>query len=351
MNSIRYIRFYEIAKPLRTTFATSLGRKDVIKSIIVQVKLKNGLCGTGECPTSFTLRNETTESIKEILSSIIPIFLNTPIRDYNEKIQYLRKKYPLNPMTISGLEVALFRAWLNDEQMLEQNYQGGKINRIETDITIPCSMDKTSITRWLRYCVANGFSIFKLKIGGNFEEDARIISFVHETLKRKVEDFSLRLDCNQGYSTKTFMKMVNFIEEKAYNIELIEQPLLKNDHKGLKEINRFSSIPVILDETIFTSEDLKIAIAENLCRGVNIKVAKSGIAESAKIYEIGKKEGLRIMIGCMTETMTGLSAGIYFALGAGGFDYIDLDSIFFLYHRNRYDGIRISSPAFICFRD
>jgi hypothetical protein len=52
------------------------------------------------------------------------------------------------------------------------------------------------------------------------------------------------------------------------------------------------------------------------------------------------------MIGCMTETMTGLSAAIHCAMGTGVFDYIDMDSIHFLYHRKQYDTISIDGSAY-----
>jgi L-alanine-DL-glutamate epimerase-like enolase superfamily enzyme len=166
-------------------------------------------------------------------------------------------------------------------------------------------------------------------------------------LKDNRDEFALRLDCNQGYSVKTFLKMVDLVEQNAYNIQLFEQPLPKSNYKGLKEIKRYSPIPIILDETIFTGADMDMAVTENLCDGVNIKIAKSGITESGKIYGIAKQHGLKLMMGCMTETMAGLSAGIFFASGKSGFDYIDLDSIYFLYHKNHYNGITIDGPAFI----
>ena len=53
------------------------------------------------------------------------------------------------------------------------------------------------------------------------------------------------------------------------------------------------------------------------------------------------------MIGCMTETMVGLSAAIYCASGNAAFDYIDLDSIHFMHHRNRHENITIEGPRFV----
>ncbi len=86
---------------------------------------------------------------------------------------------------------------------------------------------------------------------------------------------------------------------------------------------------------------------ENLCDGVNIKIAKSGILGSQKILAMAKKHSLRVMIGCMAETIVGLSAGIHMAAGTGAFDYIDLDSIYFLHHKKRYGTLTIDGPRFI----
>ena len=88
-------------------------------------------------------------------------------------------------------------------------------------------------------------------------------------------------------------------------------------------------------------------VEDDLCHGINIKIAKSGINESLKLYNRAKKNGLKLMMGCMTETMIGLSAGINFAAGTGGFDYIDLDAIHFLYHKHSYKGITISGNHYL----
>lgn len=346
MNNIRNICFYEIVRPLRITFSTSLGQKDVMKSVIIKVVLKDGSCGMGECPTNFMLKGETVPAIKGILKEISPKLINMPIDAYEEKTELLRRKYSANPMTVSGLEVALFRAYLKSKGLSEHHYWGSKNTQLETDITIPFITDSALLEKWIKYAIGHGFAIFKLKVSGDVEQDIKLMSMVHRMLKEKMGRFTLRLDGNQGYTEKTFRQMSTFIMKQGYSVELFEQPLPKADYKGLKEIRKHSPIPIILDETIFTCEDLRHAIENALCDGINIKIAKSGMAESRRIFETARKYGLKLMIGCMTEAMIGLSAGIYFASGTGGFDYIDLDSIYLLYHKNHYNGITIKGPVF-----
>jgi L-alanine-DL-glutamate epimerase-like enolase superfamily enzyme len=347
MSNIASINFHELTRPLKVAFATSLGSKNIIRSVIVKVNLDSGFSGIGECPTSFSMKQETIPAIKVILEASRRLLHNTPIAKYGFTIKELRIRHPLNPMTVSGIETALFRAHLADIGKSEYGYWGGAIENIETDITIPIIEDTRALDRWIDRAVKTGFSIFKLKTSGAVEADKVYLSRVYDKLKNDKENFIIRLDGNQGYTEKTFFRFVDFLQKKNYKIELFEQPLPKMDYAGLKEIKKRSSMPVILDETIFTSQDMMRSIEEDLGHGVNIKIAKSGISESGNIYSIAKAHNLRLMIGCMTETMAGLSAGIYFALGTGGFDYIDLDAVHFLRRRQQYGNIRIEGPRYV----
>ncbi len=347
MVKIKRLLAAEICRPLRATFSTSLGAKNIIRSVLVKIILTDGASGLGEIPTSFSLKHETIPVIKHILKNVSPQFINSPINDYEAKIAGLREKFFKYPMTISGLEVALFRAYLKNRDITEHVYWGAKSINLETDITIPFIVNDISLKDWMNYILSKNFKTYKLKVSGKLSLDKKILASVYSALKNKLNKFVLRLDGNQGYTQATFLKMLDFIEKNNYRIQLFEQPLKKNDYKGLKFIKKHSTIPIILDETIFTNKSLEYAIEHDLADGVNIKIAKSGISESAKIIRTAKKHNLKLMIGCMTETMTGLSAGIYLSSGTGMFDFIDLDSVYFLHYTNRYDNILIKDSGFI----
>jgi L-alanine-DL-glutamate epimerase-like enolase superfamily enzyme len=347
MSEIEKISFREIVRPLRTTFSTSLGQKDVMRSVIVEVMLKDRSSGLGECPTSFVLKEETIPAIKGIIHEVGPELKGLPIDRYSERIGRFRKLYPRNPMTVSGLEVALFRASLSHQGISEHDRFGGKSKALETDITIPYTTDLEALKRWMEYAFKKRFTLYKLKVSGHIDEDKRLLSEAHRLLKNHLDTFAIRLDGNQGFTEKTYLHFVDLLIKNDYRIELFEQPLPKDDRKGLKEIKKRSPVPIILDETVFDVADLGRAIDDDLGHGINIKVAKSGISESLRLYEGAKKYGLKLMIGCMVETMVGLSAGINLAAGAGGFDYIDLDAIHFLRHRKSYGTIDITGAGYI----
>lgn len=358
---IKQISFSTIHKPLKITFATSLGTKNFITSVFVKTILKNGSCGIGEIPTSFAVKHETLPVILNTLKEIKKQLLNSNIENYQEIVVALRKKYNSTPMTISGLETSLFRSYLSYKNMNEFYYWHKFFNSeklvkkpviIETDITIPFIADFNKIKKWITAAIKNKFKIFKLKISGSVYKDKKIISYVYSILtnffSKQGENFILRLDGNQGYNTNSYMKLLDFLNHQQYKIQLIEQPLKKDDYKGLKYVKQQSYIPIVLDETIFSKKDLEFVILENLAHGVNLKIAKSGLLSTAEMVLTAKKNGLSTMIGCMTETIVGLSSAINMVAAANNkFDYIDLDSVFFLSHKQKYDSIKICSANFV----
>lgn len=345
MARIKDLHVRRITRPLRTTFSTALGKKEHLTSVLVTVALDDGNSGTGEVPTSFAFRHETLEAIGHVLEEARHRLKGLAIEGWSTIVGEFRKTHIDTPMTVSGLEVALFRAYLSRNSISEHGYWGGSLTQLKTDITIPCTPDRQSVERWIRGAAAQGFIAYKLKVGGQEAEDERLLCLVHSALRVQVPGFRLRLDGNQGYQATAFLRFLNHIEKNGYPIELFEQPLLKDDFKGYEKIRNKSLIPIFLDESILSVDDARRAINNNLCDGINIKVAKSGLKESSDIIDLARRAGKKLMIGCMIETMVGLSASVFLAAGTGVFDYVDLDSVHFLYGRKAYPGIDIAGPT------
>jgi L-alanine-DL-glutamate epimerase-like enolase superfamily enzyme len=331
---------------MKTTFATALGSKNCATSVIVTVALEGGKLGIGEVPTSFVVKNETVPAIKKLLAQARVQLIGVSIDNYSRIVKSFRKTWPDFHMTVSGLETALFRAYLAKQKTSEFSYWGGRSRFIETDITIPFVLQEDVCKQWLKAVIKKGFKKYKVKTSGDIAKDIKFVQGINRTLVDGVEDYSIRLDGNQGYTDKSCLKMIDELQKAKIKIELFEQPVRRDDYGGLKSLCKRSAVPIIADETVFSPEDCKKVADENLAHGVNIKIAKSGIAESAEILRIAKAAGLKVMIGCMTETMVGLSAAVYFAAGSGAFDYIDLDSIHFLNHSSRYGDLTIQGNSY-----
>jgi L-alanine-DL-glutamate epimerase-like enolase superfamily enzyme len=346
MTRIKEIRFREVVRPLRTTFATSLGSKLTLHSVIMKATLDDGAEGLGEAPTSAAFKDETVEAIVRVLQEGRIRLKGAAIEDAGEALKRLRTAGAAT-MALSGLETALFRARLASSGTSEHLYWGGALSRIGTDITLPVLADRGTLASWIDSAARKGFSAFKAKVSGDLARDRETVGFICRRLHEKMDRLRLRLDGNQGYSAKTFLAFVDFLQKERIEIELFEQPLPKHDFEGLAYIKARCPMPLILDETICTVEDARRMVDQNLGDGINVKIAKSGINESMKILEFARAHGAKLMAGCMIETMVGLSAAVFLAAGAGAFDFIDLDAVCFLYGRNAYPGITRVGPSFL----
>jgi L-Ala-D/L-Glu epimerase len=346
MSKIEWIQFAKVVRPMKTTFATSLGAKTCATSIIVKVVLDDGNIGIGEAPTSFVLPHETVEAINQILTEERRHLIGLSIEEYSSVVQKIRRRWPLFHMTVSGLEVAMFRAWLAHFGKSELHYWGAKSKTLETDITIPFVPKAEMLDSWLAKAIKTGFRIYKVKVSGDVEPDIKFVEAINGRLVSACDTFEIRLDGNQGYTAASCLAILDRLEKKKIFVELFEQPLKRDDYAGFKHLYRHSSVPIIADETVFCPDDCKRVINEQLAHGVNIKIAKSGIADSQEILRLAKKAKLKLMIGCMTETMVGLSAALYFAAGTSAFDYIDLDSVHFLHHKNLYGNLAIKGREY-----
>ena len=111
--------------------------------------LDNGADGVGEVPTSAAFKDETIAVIGRVLGEGRRRLKGAEIGDYAERLDELRGAFPAARMTISGLEVALFRACLASRGVPEHLYWGGRSVRIETDITVPILTDKRALAAWI----------------------------------------------------------------------------------------------------------------------------------------------------------------------------------------------------------
>lgn len=157
------------------------------------------------------------------------------------------------------------------------------------------------------------FKYLKIKLGAG--DDRAIIKSV-----RSVTDQPLFVDANQGWNNKE--EALDFIWWlKEQNVVFIEQPMLKENKKDLTWLSERSPLPVIGDEGIQRLSDLREA--SSIYHGVNIKLVKStGLREAFKMAVAARVLGMKVMVGCMSETSCAISAAAQ--LGALT-DWLDLD--------------------------
>lgn len=159
------------------------------------------------------------------------------------------------------------------------------------------------------------YKVIKVKLGVNEATDKMIINAV-----RSVTDKPLRVDANQGWKDKHYaLEMIEWLATK--NVDFVEQPLPKHNLDDMAWLTEHSPLPTIADESCQRLED--IPRLKGVFDGINIKLMKcTGMREANKMVAMAKAYGMKLMIGCMTETSCAISAA---AQLSPQMDYADLD--------------------------
>lgn len=137
---------------------------------------------------------------------------------------------------------------------------------------------------------------------------------------REYTDRPICVDVNQGWKTRE-EALDNILWLADKNVLFIEQPMNKDDRESHAWLKERSPLPIIADEAVHTSADIP-ALA-GAYDGINIKLMKcGGLYDAYRMAVVAKALGMKVMIGCMTETSCAVSAAAQLAPLA---DWVDLD--------------------------
>jgi L-alanine-DL-glutamate epimerase-like enolase superfamily enzyme len=227
---------------------------------------------------------------------------------------------PNAPSARCGLEMAVLDGWTQDAGVPLQQLWGGSRDGIETDVTIPIVPNAGDLTllAW-----ELGIRVFKIKVGDAAIEDdhARVLA-----VRRAAPDARLRIDANQAFTPEGALAFIERLVEEGAHIELLEQPVKKEDIDGLHWVAERSPVPVFADESCRTPQDALRLVTSTAVHGLNLKINKCGIAGVHDIIPIAQAAGRRLMLGCMLETRRSIAVSLALACGTGAFEFIDLDS-------------------------
>jgi len=143
--------------------------------------------------------------------------------------------------------------------------------------------------------------IIKVKLGMGEKEDKRMINLIRARDQRPIV-----IDANQGWTDKFYaLDMIGWLKERG--IEMIEQPMSKYKLDDIAWITERSPLPVMADESCQRLTD--IPHLKGAFHGINIKLMKcTGLWEARQMITMAEQLGMKIMVGCMTETSVAISA-------------------------------------------
>jgi L-alanine-DL-glutamate epimerase-like enolase superfamily enzyme len=246
--------------------------------------------------------------------------------NFAEIIDYLDSLAPGQPAIKAAIDIALND--LNGQLTTKPCYEIFGADPTKMPVTsFTVGIDTPEVLR-KKLEDAKDFKVVKVKLGR--DNDKEII----ETI-RSVTQVPLYVDANQGWNEKK--KAIDLIYWlHSQGVVLIEQPMEKTNLEGNAWLTERSPIPILADEAMQRLTDLDSL--KGAYHGINIKLMKStGMYEGHQTILKARQLGMKVLIGCMSETSIATLAGAHLAPLC---DWADLDGPF-LTVNNPFD-----QPAF-----
>ena len=295
------LHFHKTELHLKETFSIAYGNYDKRDALVVKLS-HLGKDGYGEC-VSINYYGINLEDFVLKLKEIQPRIENQKIIHPKEFFAFL-EQFQLHHFLLSALDCAYWDLFgkLENKSFSDINQLENKI-LAESSITISIA----EIDEQIRKIENSSWNKFKVKCNGfNLKNTEKLLN-----LNRNIA-----LDANASFTKEDCL----FIQETPgfQKLMYIEQPLEIGNFGILKNGN---SVNWMADEDcqdITFLEKLKPYYSS-----INIKLMKcGGLTPALEMITEAKKLGYKIMLGCMTESSIGISAGCAIA---GLLDFADLD--------------------------
>ena len=292
---------------LKLRHAFNLARYSRTTTPDVQVQLSyDGIVGYGEASMPPYL-GESVESVTKFLSSLDLEQFNDPFK-IEDILSYVDSVAPNNRAAKASIDIALHD--LLGKIMGQPWYKIWGLDPAKTPNTsFTIGIDTAEVVRQ-KVKEAAPYKVLKVKMG--LDNDKETIEVI-----RSMTNVPFCVDANQGWKNKEeALELCNWLKEKG--CLFVEQPFDKAMIDETAWLRERSPLPLFADEAFQRLPD--IPKFKGVYDGINIKLMKStGMHEAYKMVVLAKALGMKVMIGCMTETSCAVTAAanlsplVYFA--------------------------------------
>jgi L-alanine-DL-glutamate epimerase-like enolase superfamily enzyme len=291
---IEAIRLHRLEVPLTVPYKLAMGAVHHFDTILVSVETATG-SGIGEATILTGYTDETIDQGWALAQALAPQLCGL---DGAAAKRTALTHFDAAPFVVSAFVSAIEMA------------EGHMLLAVDNPVLVPIlavinAMDPAGIEAEIERAIGAGYGTLKIKVG--FEVDADLDRVRHiQALNRGRA--KLRLDANQGYSAEQGRRFASHLEPDC--IELFEQPCAAEDWDAATRVAAVSTVPMMLDESIYGPADIERAAKLGAVRFIKLKLMKMGgldrlAAGLEKIRALGMEpvlgNGVATEIGCWME--------------------------------------------------
>jgi muconate cycloisomerase len=271
--------------------------------------LSDGVEGFGEGVPRSYVTGESAESafgiLREDLNRSISGRNFTSFEDVKEYLCHRRVSPPYrkNLSAFCALELALLdlssKYWEHPlVSLLELQW-----NRPPPYSAVIPILPPDGLETFLRLLKKNEMKSIKVKVGKRVNPEV----FEQILAVMGAGEVNLRVDANGAWTEKEALKNIEQMESAG--VSAVEQPVAKENFRGLKLVTAHAKSVIIADESVCSVEDAGKLVDMGACHAFNIRVSKcGGLLGSLAVAAIARRGGLRCQIGCQVGETGILSA-------------------------------------------
>ena len=287
------VHYWQYNLKFRHPFTISKGTKTHQPTLIVELE-HMGIKGYGEAP-AIAYYNIPVDKMIADLESKKMLVEKFAFTDPERYWHYLHHLFPQNNFLVCALDIAAWDIYgkMKGRQLYEL-WKGDVSKNPICDYTIGID----TIEKMIAKMKEKPWPVYKIKVGT--ADDIAIVKALRENT-----DATLRVDANAAWDLETALQLIPPLKELG--VELVEQPLAKDDWEGMKVLYKESSLPLYADESCVVEQDVERC--KDHFHGINIKLTKcSGITPARRMIQKARELSMNVMIGCMNESTVGAAA-------------------------------------------
>jgi L-alanine-DL-glutamate epimerase-like enolase superfamily enzyme len=310
---------------LKHAFTIANFSRTVTPAVMVEFE-QDGVIGYGEAAMPPYL-GETQASVTAFLARVDPALLADPFR-LEDILPAVDALAPGNTAAKAALDIAL-HDWVGKKLGAPWHRIWG-LDPAKAPVTsFTIGIDTPEMVR-RKTREAEPYHLIKVKLGAGDEADRAIIGAI-----RDVTDKPITVDANQGWKDRAgALAMSEWLA--ARGVVFIEQPMPKEQVDDTAWLRERSPLPLIADENVQRLAD--VVKCRGVFDGINIKLMKcTGLREAHRMIILARALGLKVMLGCMTETSCACTAAAQLSPLV---DWADLDGPL-LIRNDLFDGMQV----------
>ncbi len=322
---ITRVEAWKESVPLSRPYTIAFKTVSTVDLYFARLVTDAGVEGLGSAAPTEDITGETSEASAAALTEAGPAHLEgRDPRRLGTLTRLLKTHLRATPAARAALDMALYDLIARHLGVPLVDFLGRRRDALPTSITIGIKSTEEALAEAEEY-LGRGFRCLKVKLGLNLDEDTERL---HKLREHAGPAVLIRVDANQGYTLDEARRIAAVATE--LDLEFVEQPLPGEAADTMRLLPPDVARAMAADESLHAEEDaLALAQAPPPFGIYNIKLMKcGGVTSALGIAGIAEAAGLRLMWGCMDESVISIAAALHTAYACPATRYLDLDGSF-----------------------